>query len=149
MATGKPIGRPRKIDADMTLLSSEDKARLRSKAQQDVEKERKDAAEKAFLAQALDEERREKGVDEELVTFTLDLAEFSDRIVLDSVHFMHGQTYTVPRSKYDSMREIAFRTWQHQLEIDGKSKKMMRPQNRELSPSNPHGVVNTSHLMRA
>ncbi len=131
---------------DFDILSDEHKERLEKAAAKAVLDEKVEAAEKAYLAAAIKRERRGKGLEEEQVTFTLDLATFCDRIVLDGVIYLHGRTYTVSKSAYESMREIAFRTWGHQLEIDGKSRTLQQARNMKITP---HGVVNTSHLMRA
>ena len=72
--------------------------------------ERKLAAEAEYKKVALQEARREEGLAEEQITFKLDLAEFADRLTIDGRIFFHGRTYTVPRSQYMSMIEMAFRT---------------------------------------
>lgn len=139
-------GRPRKQPiADINLLSAEEQLRIREEVAKAVELEKAEVARKAFREQALEEARRAGGVEEELVTFTLDLAEFADRLVIDGVTYFHGRTYTVPRSVYTSMAEMAFRTHGHQLELDGKSRIKHVPRNPTVSP---HGIVNTSNLMR-
>lgn len=139
-------GRPRKeAPVDFNLLTPEEQLKIRAEVSGIVDAEKTDAARKAFREQALAEARRTAGIEEELVTFTLDLAEFADRIMLDGVVYFHGRTYTVPRSQYESMSEIAFRTHGHQLELDGKSRIKHVPRNASISP---HGVINTSNLMR-
>lgn len=150
MASAPPIPapkgrRPKAPIPDINLLSVEEQLAIRQKATAQVDAEKKKVAEDALLAQALEEARRAGGVEEELVTFRLDLAEFADRLVIDSVHYFHGREYTVPRSKYDLMREMAARTWGHQMEIDGKKVSLLQPKNLQLSP---HGIINTSNLMR-
>jgi ferritin-like protein len=72
---------------------------------------------------------------------TLDLAEHSDRLVIDSTTYFHGRTYTVDKATYDLMREIIHRGWEHQREIDGKNATAYRTQaNIQLSPKD---VINT------
>lgn len=137
---------PRPTPADFSVLTATDQMRLRKEAEDIVAAERKKAAEAAFLDQLLDEERRSTGVEEELVSITLNLAEFCDRVTLDGRIYMQGKTYTVPVSVFDTLRDIAFRTWQHQDEIDGKSRFKPKPQALRVTP---HGVVNTSqNIMR-
>ncbi len=141
-----PLPPKREVPIDLTLLTAADKQALDEQALKKVSDERLEAAKNAYLEGALLVERRGKGIEEELVTFVLELAEFADRIVLDSKIFFHGREYTVGKSKYDVLREIAYRTFDHQRELDGKKRETMRPQNLRISP---HGVINTSHLMRA
>jgi hypothetical protein len=59
---------------------------------------------------------------------TLDLAEHSDRLIIDSVIYLHGGTYTVDKPTYDTMREMVHRGWEHQREIDGKNNNAYRKQ---------------------
>ena len=63
---------------------------------------------------------------EEQCTITLDLAPHSDRIVIDNVIYMHGQTFTVGKRLFDTLREIQARGWGHQEEIDGKDRNFYR-----------------------
>lgn len=142
-----PRGRLRKQPvADMSMLSVEDQLRIREDVARETEAEKLEIAKKAFREQVREEARRDAGIDEEIVTFTLDLAEFADRLMIDGRIYFHGRTYSVPRSVYNSMAEMAFRTHGHQLELDGKSR--IKHMQRNLGVS-PHGVINTSQLVRA
>lgn len=142
-----PRGRPRKQPvADFSMLSIEDQLHIREDVARETEAEKLEIAKRAFREQVREEARREAGIDEENVTFTLDLAEFADRLLIDGRIYFHGRTYTVPRSVYNSMSEMAFRTHGHQLELDGKSRIKHMQRNQGVSP---HGVVNTSQLVRA
>jgi hypothetical protein len=149
----KPTKGPREPapKLDFELLSAEDKLRIQEEVLAQARAERKLAAEAEYKKVALAEARREEGLAEEQITFKLDLAEFADRLTIDGRIFFHGRTYTVPRSQYMSMIEMAFRTHQHQHEIDGKSMTRWRgwddPRIGQKAVG-PHGVVNTSHLMR-
>jgi hypothetical protein len=68
-------------------------------------------------------------VRDELVDIALDLAEHSDRITLNGMSYMHGQTYTVPRHIADTLREIQSRGHDHQTDLDGKglAERMRKP----------------------
>lgn len=137
---------------DFELLSDDDRKRLQEDAIAQARAERKVAAEAEYKRLALEEARREEGLEEELITFTLDLAEFADRITIDGQIFFHGRTYTVPRSKYQVMTEMAYRTHTHQAEIDGKSMTRWRgwddPRIGKAPPFSGHGVVNTTKSLR-
>jgi hypothetical protein len=52
----------------------------------------------------------------------VNLPEFQDRIVLDSVHYMHGRSYTVSQRKAAVFKEQMARAWRHQAEIEGKDR---------------------------
>jgi hypothetical protein len=73
---------------------------------------------------------------EKKFTITLDLAPHSNRLIIDSVHYLHGGTYTVGQRVYDTMREMIHRGWEHQREIDGKDSNMYREKsNIRLTPA--------------
>lgn len=73
---------------------------------------------------------------EQQFKITLDLAPHSNRLIIDSVHYLHGGTYTVGQRLYDTMREMIHRGWEHQREIDGKDSNMYREKsNIRLSPA--------------
>ena len=144
---------PRKPAAkiDFELLSAEDKLRIQEEVLAQARAERKLAAEAEYKRIALDEARREEGLEEEMISFVLDLAEFADRVTIDGKIFFHGRSYTVPRSVYQLLTEMAYRTHYHQHEIDGKSMTRWRGWDDPrigAKAVGPHGVVNTSHLMR-
>lgn len=73
---------------------------------------------------------------EKQFNITLDLAPHSNRLIIDSVHYMHGGTYKVGQRLYDTMREMIHRGWEHQREIDGKDGNMYREKsNLRLTPA--------------
>jgi len=84
------------------------------------------AAREKLIADSMDTLRRERNaltgkVDlDEPVTVTIDVAEYTDRIVLDGEQFFHTATYTVPRHKAATLNEIMFRSYLHQAQLDGK-----------------------------
>lgn len=137
---------------DFELLTAEDKLRLQEDALAKARAERKIAAENEYSRIALEEARREEGLLEEMVTFRLELAEYANKLVIDGKTFFHGGTYTVPRSQYSFIMEMAYRTKTHQLEIDGKSKFKWQGWNDPRIGHDPratiHGKVNTSNMPR-
>lgn len=125
----KPAAKPAKAHAakvTSTLVSDERIVELRAKAKAKVDKERQAKAEAQLLEQFELEERRAGGVEEPLETLTIDLAEYCGDIRIDGVVYFQGQTYTVPRSRADVMREMMQKTWQHQAHVDGKSENFYR-----------------------
>lgn len=61
---------------------------------------------------------------DEMVSFTVDLAEYADRIVLDGMMYMHGHTYIVSRAKAQTMAEVCYRTREHEdVAIHGRDRK--------------------------
>lgn len=78
---------------------------------------------------------------EPTVTFTLDLAEHSDRITIDGKIYLHGATYTLPQSVYNGVREAIYRGWEHQREIDGKDRNAYRKQANLILGPNAQGML--------
>ena len=75
---------------------------------------------------------------------TLDLAEHSDRLTIDSTIYLQGRTYTVDKHTHDTMREMIHRGWEHQREIDGKDMNAYRKQgNVQMNMNNMHTLINT------
>jgi hypothetical protein len=140
---------PARIDFD--LLTAEDKLRIQEEVLAQARAEQKAAALEAYRKVALEEARREEGLEEEMISFVLDLAEFADRLTIDGKIFFHGRHYTVPRSVYQVLTDMAYKTHQHQHEIDGKSMTRWRgwddPRIGQKGVG-MHGIVNTSHLAR-
>lgn len=120
MAPKTPRGKPQITVIDPATLSPEDIASLRAAAEAKINEEIKQKTRDAMFAQFLDEERRKRNPSEEIKYITLDLAEHSDRIMVDGQIFFHGLTYGVPRSLYCVMRETIQAGHRHQDEVDGK-----------------------------
>jgi hypothetical protein len=111
---------PRPILSKKEIEEAKRIARERvAKALQEAERER-------IIADEMERLRREEGkrtgaVDQdEPVTFTVDLAEFSDRLRINGKEYFHGYTYTEPRHVFNSLREIMFKGHLHQANLDGK-----------------------------
>lgn len=132
-------------NVDLSILSEEDIAGLRTLAAQNVDKEARNAAKAKLLRQFEAEARQKTGLSEESVEVYIDLAPYADRIALDNVVYLQGTTHTVRASVAATMYEIMARTWNHQAEIDGKSENFYRRTRGQMVT--PQGVV--SNLLRA
>lgn len=135
--------RPAVILVDPTALSEETKAVLRAKARAAVQAEVEAASADALYQQFLEEERRARDPQEQIKYITLDMAGHADRIMVDGTIFFHGVTYAVPKSKYDSLRDIVARGWEHESEVGFANRgrnTAPRVQNMLVSPKNPNGI---------
>ena len=143
MAQEKKPGR--KAIVDTSILGEKDIEALRLKAKTKVEAERVAAAKAQLLEQFEAEERQQSGLDEPLVSITIDLAPYADRLMLDGVVYFQGQTKTVRSSVADVINEMSAATWKHQSIVDGKSENFYR-QSRSQAVT-PAGVI--SNILRA
>jgi hypothetical protein len=100
-----------------SILSKEEIEGAKELARENVDKARR-AAE---LSRIVEGQRTGLADKDEMVDIMIDLAEFSDRISLNSTEYYHGYSYAVPRHVADTLREIMQRTYHHQSAIDGKS----------------------------
>lgn len=114
-------------EEDPAALSAEERARITAEVRAMLLKERKKSAMEQFRSEEIRRMRMEQGlvvggVQDDMVTITLDLAKHSAHILVDQRPYWHGQTYTVPRHIANSLAEAQWRGWQHQYEIDGKTR---------------------------
>jgi hypothetical protein len=117
----KPTGKA-PLPIKMDLLSDEDREALSKEAGRSILEQMKQEARDAYFADALDRLRREQVPADQFVSVTLDLAPFAAFLLIDGHPFWHGQTYSVPVKQAAVLYEQAQRGWQHQDEIDGRSR---------------------------
>lgn len=108
------------------ILTAEELAKARSEAKAKRDKEARKHAYDLAVAEEMDRLDQEAAlaegrVGDEMVTITLDLPPFADRVALDGRIYMHGMNHTVRRRVADTLMEMAQRAWMHQnREVDGK-----------------------------
>lgn len=109
------------------ILSDEEVLAARAKARDKIDAERKKAAAKAVEDEETQRLRVQEGLTtgiglkDEIVGITIDLPEYADKIVINSVPYHHRHTYQVPRHMADSIRETMDRAWKHEDEVKGNS----------------------------
>ncbi len=115
-----------------------------------MEADRIKAAMKAVEAAEVQRLRIEEGFStgnsnlDDLVDLTVNTAEFTDRIVIDGVVYMHGHTYQVTRAKAQSMAEIMQNTFRHEDIKDGKTLEQQFARQRLTMISERTGVVTSA-----
>jgi hypothetical protein len=131
----KPEG-PSKIPVDFKLLKPEDRKALREEARKSVLEEMSQDARDAFFKQALSEARRSHIPAEMYVEVMMDMAPFLPHVMIDGVQYFHGYSYQVEQHRAVVLYEQMQRSWQHQDEIDGRSKfnSYRKPVNARLGP---------------
>lgn len=124
VSTEQEETRPVKAKGAITLTMEEMKV-LEAEAIAEFEEEAKAELMEEFKAKTKAALRKKiKFKDEEAIsdvyeTVTVELAKHADRITIDGVVYLHGLTYKVSHAKACAMRDIMYRTWLHQTEIDG------------------------------
>lgn len=123
----------RKIDIEK-LLTPEKKAELRKQAEAKIMAREIAAAEEEYLAQQMDvaDKARHPEIVEEYRELRLELPPYMDRIILDGRHYMHGGIYSVPKRVYDVMRDITWKAFRHDDEVNNRLNSNAYRREREL-----------------
>lgn len=109
-------------DRSKLLFTPKELEEIRKEAERLELEEQKRNVREQLLADARLAVRSKTDPSEETRTVTIDLAEYADRITIDGVIYVHGQTYTVAKRKFDVIAEVMRRTQQHEHEISGKTR---------------------------
>lgn len=107
----RQVDDPASIDYE---LSAEDIERIRNDAREMVAAEVRKQKEKALLDQYLKEERQSHVPTERLVPIFLQLAGFTNYIMLDGKQFFHNEVYHVTPSVAAVLAEQVARGWAHE-----------------------------------
>jgi hypothetical protein len=140
----KPAVTPgKKIPVDKSLLNEDEMLELKKQARASVLAEMEQDARDAYFQEQVALARQANTPNERLVSVTMELAPFLPNIMIDGVMYFHEYTYDVPFSRAKVLYEQMQRSWQHQDEIDGRSRfnAYRRPANVRLGPQ--HASVPT------
>lgn len=102
---------------DFSLLSQEEKDKLRKSARDRALADQKKAAQTAYFEMVLEEEARALDPEQEEVEFTLDLPIYAGHVMLNGVMYLNGGTYVVARARFDSIADIVAHAWRHDASI--------------------------------
>ena len=111
------------LERRFAILSPAEIQAARDEAHKRFNTTAKKAAVEAVVA---DETRRLKlktgdGFKDEEIYLHVDLAPYTDRLIIDGATYLHGHSYKLPRHMVESMREMVQRTWDHEADIKGES----------------------------
>lgn len=113
-------------ESEHPLFTAKELAAIKAEAKAKVLADKKADLRKKLMEEETRRLRLEEGYTtgnshmDEIMTITVDLAPYANKILVNGQAFWHGTSYTVPRHVAESLRETMFRSWQHQNEIDGK-----------------------------
>lgn len=132
------------VPAGPISLTGDELASIVAEARKKVDAEAADVArlsKKELMARTLDIEilrqRREAGLTDykdDLITFQVDVAPFSDGLRWDGVVYHHGTWITKPRHIYDSMREQMARSWDSEERAGNPNRKFRRESAGTMNP---------------
>ncbi len=138
--------------ANADLLTAAEKEETLARAKSHVDEQRKKKAIDHLFEQAVKAEENAHDPNEEIVEWTVELADYAPCITINGVmSYYHGCTYKVPMGVFRSLLDMQWQTQCHQREIDGHRRQgdlQRRPQYTNLSPSSPSGRVSTTGNMR-
>lgn len=103
-------------------LTEQEKSQIAAEVAAVLAKEKKAEMRKAYREQVELEERNRlarlvgDATDNELVEFKLNLPKHAKIIYLDGVRYYDAQTYILSRDRFNTIRDIAWGTWKHDLD---------------------------------
>ena len=117
---------PHTTDVLVPTLTLEEMQEIEAQAREEVNKELKARLKADFLAKTKSDLKKKAlfkdGVDSKadvIERIRIDLPKFSNRITLDGVIYLHGQTYSFSQPQAAVVKEIINRQWLHHAEING------------------------------
>ncbi|HXO11934.1 MAG TPA: hypothetical protein VN871_06185 [Mycobacterium sp.] len=122
MADKKKGPLPGELPADPSLLSDVERQELTKSAQKAVDEDRKQTASDEFFKKEQDRLRRRHIPAEEYVNIVIDSAPYVPNFMIDGEQFFNGYEYRVTRAQAAVLCEQMQRSWQHQDEVDGRSR---------------------------
>lgn len=102
-----------------SLLSEEERAEIEAEIVAEIEAEERERLKEQYRIESREKFKRSKGLLEEQITVTIDVAGHAQDIKLDGRPYYHGHTYTVPRSVACTLNDIMGRTWDHEESVGG------------------------------
>jgi len=126
----------RKGAARLDLLDKEERAALTDQARKSLIEEMTQDARDQYFAAELKRLRQEQIPDEMVEPLLIDVASYVPFLMIDGVQFFHGYTYQVTRGLRAVLMEQMQRSWEHQDELDGRSRTeaYRKPMNVVLGP---------------
>lgn len=115
------------------ILTAEELQAIEVEVQKEIDRDLKAKAKETVKKQMLQEARIKRGLAEPNEEVMINLPEHSDRIVINSIPYMHDRTYEVPLSMAAQLRETMFRAWEHQAVVEGRRKDFYTKRNTRMS----------------
>jgi hypothetical protein len=105
-----------------SILTAAELAALEAEVQKDIDKEDKAKAREKVKQEMMTKARMERGLEELVEDILIDLPESGNEIRVNNFAYRQGSTYRVKASIAIMLRDTMQRAWQHQAEIEGRSR---------------------------
>jgi hypothetical protein len=125
------------------ILTEEEKREIEEEVRAKLAVEKKSQLKRAYLNKMMRQLSGQVDVQHELdeeaeEECLIDLPGHADRIIIDGVHYMHGNIYRFNLHKLRTVKDIMYNAWRHENEIGGAYRDFRKPLNAVLSPKNTH-----------
>ena len=127
-----------------SLLTAAELAALAAEVQKEIDKEEKDKEREATKKELLTKARQERGLVEPVEQVLIDLPPDGGEIRVNNFSYSQGHVYTVKASVAIMLRDTMQRAWEHQAQIEGRSKDFFRRQQRLTRMSAATGAVSNA-----
>ena len=126
------------------ILTAAELAALAAEVQKEIDKEEKDKERETTKKKLLAKAREERGLAEAFENILIDLPPDGGEIRVNNFSYSQGHTYTVKMSVAIMLRDTMQRAWEHQAQIEGRSKDFFRRQQRLTRMSAATGAVSNA-----
>jgi len=116
--------------SESNLLTDAELRSIEIEVQKEIDKELKDKEKARVKKELLQQAREERDLIEPREDVLIDLPPDGSRILVNNRAYQYGQTYNVPRSVAIMLRHTMQSAWEHQAQIEGRSKDFFRKQQR-------------------
>ena len=130
------------------ILSASELSNIEAEVQKELDKELKAKEKERVRAELLQKAREARGLAESSEPVLIDLPPYADKIMINNFSYMQGRSYNVKASVAILLRESMQRSWQHQAEVEGRSKDFFqRTWNTRMSMAT--GAVQNAPFLKA
>ena len=110
------------------VLTAAELVALEAEVQKEIDKELKTKAREDTKKELLARARQDRGLVEPIEPVLIDLPESGNNIRVNNREYAQGHVYNVAASVAIMLRDTMQRAWEHQAEIEGRSKDHFRKQ---------------------
>ena len=129
------------------VLTAAELAALEAEVQKEIDKELKTKAREDTKKELLAKARQDRGLVEAIEPILIDLPESGNNIRVNNREYAQGHVYNVAASVAIMLRDTMQRAWEHQAEIEGRSKDHFRKQ-RLTRMSMASGAVSNAPFLK-